>query len=749
MVALTLLIIVVFVFWLFAKILRTSSTMVGDTPKPDAQATPPIVRHAMPSRASVSDSTTSSGESLKCWFPPGRGVDIAGYHISDGMIYVGSEMKSLRGYSGGDPALINPSLPVSARSRDPKGDDFQYWPSYSRISESSRASYLEWLASGRKDPGIGIGYVFLFFYGIERRLLHDASRIDSAKNDVPTLVGEVERLLEIYGHNDSFRGYAANLLDILGFREKGLDVMGEEPPEEWGGWDIPARVKVGLGSLVSEGKPIPPGWALAWLLRNPYSQVRIPAQRCPQEFRKLFHLRYGQKYGEGLKLAPNKKRLKITYLPASATFPGAISIQVRDLPDVTVLKSPVERLQRIADQVCDELDPYSRRLGRNGGKRDIVAVGLLPPEIAPDSADVLPFFRSIQQRIDAQGWAPVPAEEFIKAIGSNSDEMLTKKEASQLLQALELMGLGVEPDVRHGGVNLSKVEKVVVFKSSGRVTQEEMYVQATLLLHLSVAVAAADDHLAPDEQQHLERHIENALDLEQSARLRLQAHLRWLLECPPKMSGLKGRIKTIPANERRGLARFLIMVAGADGQVGPEEIRTLAKIYPLLGFDRNDVYGDIHALATGPLADQGPVTITGPELSIGYAIPTLNPTGVIELDATKVAAIKEETRRVASVLGEIFSAGDEEPAPETPSGDEVQKTLIPGLDESHSALVCDLRMVERWSKADFAKLTERHGLLPAGATETINEAAFELAGELLLDGEDPLEVNLHVLEEMI
>jgi len=57
-----------------------------------------------------------------------------------------------------------------------------------------------------------MGYVFLFFYGLERRLF-----VDGQKGSVPAaeraeIVQEVNRLLMVYGGNRSFRGYASNLL---------------------------------------------------------------------------------------------------------------------------------------------------------------------------------------------------------------------------------------------------------------------------------------------------------------------------------------------------------------------------------------------------------------------------------------------------------------------------------------------------------------------------------------------------------
>ena len=84
-----------------------------------------------------------------------------------------------------------------------------YWPSYSNLAPASRTAYLEWLAAGRPG-GAHIGYVFLFFYGIERRVLFDATYIDEAHTDIPALIDEVERLIDLYQDNSSFQGYAGN-----------------------------------------------------------------------------------------------------------------------------------------------------------------------------------------------------------------------------------------------------------------------------------------------------------------------------------------------------------------------------------------------------------------------------------------------------------------------------------------------------------------------------------------------------------
>jgi len=75
-----------------------------------------------------------------------------------------------------EPSLIDTSLKVNSYSPDYNGENMGYWPSYQNISSSSRAAYIEWLAGDRSDPDAYIGYVFLYFYGIERRILVDGEK---------------------------------------------------------------------------------------------------------------------------------------------------------------------------------------------------------------------------------------------------------------------------------------------------------------------------------------------------------------------------------------------------------------------------------------------------------------------------------------------------------------------------------------------------------------------------------------------
>ena len=114
-------------------------------------------------------------------------------------VYVGSGLgPSARIGGAWGPALLVPDPKVSWTRPDHEGRRMGYWPSYSGDRSGVPGGISHWLASGRKEPAAYIGYVFLFFYGIERRVLVDAQTSLGQGRD-RRAAREVERLLAIYG----------------------------------------------------------------------------------------------------------------------------------------------------------------------------------------------------------------------------------------------------------------------------------------------------------------------------------------------------------------------------------------------------------------------------------------------------------------------------------------------------------------------------------------------------------------------
>ena len=696
----------------------------------------------------------------RAWVPPGEGASIAGLEIPDGMVYVADDLEPIGGWSEREPALIDPTLPVARRNPSRDGGGMSYWPSYSEIPPECRAAYLEWLGSGRSDPNAYIGYVFLYFYGLERRLLFDLRHLPGRKHEARILLREVERLLSVYSGNRSFQGYGISLLQTATALWSDGRAYDRSPSFQPGRRELPAEVRLAVGQLVTEGTPIPGDWALAWVTGHPETRLRTPARRCPEEFRELFLRRFSDRFGAGMALKPNKRRLKICHAPASASFGGQVEIAFDDLPDIGGLSRPVHILRELAESASAELESYSRLVGRDPGQaRSLQAIALLPSELAET--------RRGPEAERLRGWIDATLGDEERAVTTASDLMdhwdcsrpdrIRKSELGSFGKMLEAQGYGVEPDPRYGGGALAADQKVVLFRLQGErpAAISPAYHAATLLLHLAAAVASSDGTVSEEEERHLEEHLERSMDLAPAEVHRLRAHLHWLVASQAKLTGLKPRIQQIDERGRHQLAQFAVATAGADGIIDPEEVRTLGKVYRMLGLDPDQAYGDIHSLrssSTWSPADR-PVTVRPPEaVDLGFPIPSSSePSGSPEtefrLDMDRVERTRAETAAVSSVLASVF-VDDEEP--EVASSQTTEETLLEGaLDAPHGRLLRALAGRSEITRQEFEEIAESLNLLPDGAFEALNEAAFDRVDGPLLEGEDPIDVDLDTLGEMM
>lgn len=319
------------------------------------------------------------------WVGPGQTVAVAGRTIPGGMVYVGTSLPTQWGVP--DPCLIDPSKPV-ARQGDFTQSEMDYWPSYSDVSRQARAAYLDWLADGRRQPEAQVGYVFLFFYGLERRVIRDVESNPEARNDLPAIAQELRELLSVYGpRSGSFRRYASELLNWVETVDFPPRMFERPVPQLPRTFELPLYLRLALGQAAAAGAPVPAHLALAWACVAPEISLRTPATRCTEEFRRLFVEKYEQAFGSGMVLPKNRTRLKYVYRPASAGFREykELSLNFNDIPDVAVLTGPIRKLAAVVEEATVPLEAFSRHARRNPTDRtSLEALLLLPAAIWPE-----------------------------------------------------------------------------------------------------------------------------------------------------------------------------------------------------------------------------------------------------------------------------------------------------------------------------------------------------------------------------
>ncbi|MEJ8814614.1 TerB N-terminal domain-containing protein [Variovorax ureilyticus] len=685
------------------------------------------------------------------WIPAGTPCVVGSLTIPGGMVYVGT---SLRASSGAvDPCLINPSLSIAKRGNYTTRD-MGYWPSYSDISPNARRSYLEWLADGRKDPEADIGYVFLFFYGLERRAILDARLDAAAQEEWPVIAQELRRLLDVYGEKShSFKRYASELLNWMAASNYPADLYNHLLPDLPKGLELPVYVRLALGRAAVDDAPVPAHLALGWAKLDPSTYLRTAAERCAPEFDRLFTQKYAEQYGAGIILPRNRTKLHLVYQAASAGFRGMdVKLSFGDTPDVTALTGPIQKVRALVEETTAALDSYSRFVGRNPNARSALE-GLLhlPATLWPQSAqDVL---SELKQRM-GDGMLAMSFQELLSKLDAQSK--LTKEKTHALARALESLNIGIEPDVLAGAKLPKPDEKVVLFavppgEPVSRATPA--YQAAALTLQLASAVATVDGDFSAREMSHLRQQVLSWTHLTPNHIRRLLAHLRLLMVTPASLPALKKKLEPLDAHAKEVLATFMATVAQSDGEIAPAEVRMLESIYKALGVDSKKVFSDVHAVAANA---PSPTTPSGFAQPVPPSTPATAPAKAagFKLDAARIAELQRESQEVSALLANIF-VDEEAAAPSVPVTEQAPALAEPsgvaglmGLDEAHSALARLLLQRPTWPRSDLADAAADLELMLEGALLSINEAAFDAYDISFTEGDDPIEVNTEILEKL-
>lgn len=682
------------------------------------------------------DAEKSSNTQKGRWVEEGEQLTVNGRQISKGLFYFGGVLNSLSGY-GIEPSLVDekrPAVTMSASigSELYTDESLGYWPSYATLSKGCRGAYLDFLASDRSEPTTPIGYVFIYFYGFERRIIENQANKLVSDQEFLTIFDEVLRLNKVFSANRSFRGYSANFLELLALlRPAVLEHRTQEIPET----NNSLSFKVKLATTIANGQPVSADLALDWLKNTFEYSLKTPARRCEDEFRKLFKIRFTEKFGNGISVKPNKTKLTLSYHAASNGI-HTVDLNLEELPDPSVLKAPINKLIPIAEQCTDELNSYSRYLGKaDTSKHDIAALMLLPKELANESdSPVIESFKRWAEQVISNEKGLTTVKEFWSHTGMPLPKNLNKKEIDLLTNLAAKADIGIAPDQRFHLTKFKVDGNIVLFlPGHGEFFESSpAFHQVMLALRLGAMVANIDDVVAHDEEITLRRLIEHDDKLSPTEKNSLSAYLTWRLNSPANTVGLGARIELLNTNQVEFLKKFIISIALADGKIESSEIKQIEKLYTSLGLDKSLVTSDIHQLTTTRKANHS------------LAADAEKSNDVFQLDEDILAMHESDTSDAKSMLENIFAVDDEPESEQIIASSPQQDSL----DKSHKALFDALITKTIWPRKEVHELCSKFNLMVDGAIETINNWAYEKVDAPVLDDDGEIYVDLEIVEEL-
>ena len=687
--------------------------------------------------------TSTTAVTTLRWVNYEQSAVVAGRNIG-GMVYLGPDRRQGALSATWKPTIV-PTLPVAASGPDISGDGMPYWPGYSEISPSARAAYLDWLATGRSDQRYGVGHVFLYFYGLERRFFMDSPDLYERR----LIINEVDRLLQIYGDHRSVRRYFESFVDAA---RACLASDEELETKLWttAGYELPLGLRVALGRMAADGLPMDADWALSWYCAHPDYALRTAASRAFSEFRALFRILFAERHPAGMKIPLPKRTLRAQYRAASSEFEVGLEEYIGAVPDISRITQPLNAARNLVEEATDSLDKYSRFLGRNPNGRGTIEAHILLPErlwhVFPN-----PEMDSLREWageiIDAGGLCPVEA--VVERLEGAAPESIGKRQLTDAADALARLSVGLAPDPRFALRSPKRGEPVVLFNLPEGVTRLEAVSGKYKSLLVSVAigsfVAQADESVSESESNALAAAIDRDPGLSGGERSRLKANLRWMMAVRPDLSLLRRHLRNAPCETSHEMGQIALSIAASDGVISGREVAALERLYSAIGLKTDGIYSALHTLAS---ADD-PVTVIPPaEGQPGFAIPPRpDPENQLSLDADRVAAVMTNTARVSALLSEIFQDEEREEEPVEELGQ--AENEFGGLDEKHAAFLGELISRLHWGEEEYRKLARQFRLLPDGAMETVNEWSHERFGDLLIVEDDGYMINIEIKDEIL
>jgi len=677
--------------------------------------------------SSYQQSQKSRNKEKGRWIEPSECVNIGKHTINNGGFYFGGVLSGR--YEGDvESSLVDETLPIANADYSFQDNSLGYWASYNGLSPMCRGAYIEWLKSERNMSDVPMGYLFIYFYGLERRVVLDYAAGSVGDDELQEICEEILRLQSIFGTHYSFSNYSTQLLNFVAIQYPDVTDIKDRLPTSSLSSDF-FRIK--LAETVTSGLPIDEELALAWIYDHPDHNLKTPSRRCANEFKQLFKMKYRQKFPDGITVKPNKTPLRLHYNPANRSL-DYTEYGPPDLCDPSVLSAPVNKIAKIAYQCTDELDGLSRYLGRKGNtSEDISALLLLPDDLLNQSKH--PIISQFREKALAQiekNDGVISVADIWSISGEAKPQKFNKKEIEIVEGIIKKSGFAFAPSMNLHNTKIKYEDQIILHSTlEDEITNTPVFDDTAIKLRLGSIIAHADSNIHTNETAFLNNLIHSNDNLTSSEKSSLQAYLQWLLISPSTFNGVKASLSSLRDKDTEVVRKILINVALSDGKIDPDEVRNIEKLYTSLGLDKSKVPGDIHAVSSA-----------GGIKSINSSQGNKSKTGNVELNEEQLKQHETSTKDAKEILNKIFQ--DDEPEEEiiTDVSDDNQNDAATLYKQIISSKLTSLE--------DFEKLCSEKGLFMQAAIDSINEWSFEMVDAPVIEIEDSIIIDEEIAEEL-
>lgn len=652
-------------------------------------------------------------------------IELYGYKITNPMIYISN-------YTDYQiPFMVSNNAKVEFDGIN--NERLNYWPSFTGLTPLQKGLFVKWLATGKKDSGIDIGYVFIYYYGLEYRALKEQQNLEE-------ILFELIRLAKIYD-NHSFQNYSLSLISYLIYKIK---YFSEEKKS----------------AIINFIKNIPYGYYIdkESLILNLTGNVSFDYDSAVKKLtyndnrfniqgrKKEIFVYYVSKIINSFKDSTNlfyKKSVQFNYYQASSMRFNFQPVEYYEIvPSDTFIS--IYRSCKKKWNSCRFPNSIRKFDGTSEKLCEIEKYVLLPEKLKKEIDN--PMQKLFDTYMENQSTFTI--KKLIELTGIKFPEKHTLSHSKFLVECYESAGYAIEPDARVLNKSYNLEQKVKVFKPEKIESQDSInYLIPAIYLDSGFQIALEDTKLLDIEKNYIIQYVLNNFALTPSARERLKYKAELIEESHDIATSditkkLVSRINDINLEK---FCKYLISVAASDNMVQPEEYKLLKKYFKKLGLaddylDRllNEITSEENIIVKSPSS----------KTKKGSKIPTKPVESKIQisLNKEKISNLMVDTKEIQSVLNTIFE--EESQTEISKETDKLQNNENSDtIDEKYLEFAKIILEKEEWETIELKNICSNLKLMLNNAIDKINEWADNEFGDFLIeDNGNKINLNSEIMQ---
>lgn len=656
------------------------------------------------------------------WIGNGKSIEIQGYSIQNPNIYV---------YDSGRKSPACHIVPTKLKATKKENyDEIGYWPSYSDLNPGQRGMFLNWLATGKNDSKIDIGYVFIYFYGLEYRVLKE-------NKDYKSIAQEIIRLRKIYSSNNSFKNYSEGLLAYILSNLSDKDFASEIFTQIQPTLDKYSYIyRSGINLKIKKSVKLTEDELISAISSFENVQRSSIPSKVGNYFDQYFKIIAKNEISDAISSIEPKEYNERYY--SASNF-------LRDEHTYKGLRIIVDRktqniLAKKWTEAIDAFRPYSRKLSKNAPK-DIF--NLLPFELRqiidhPNKENLKKIESNFLDKV-------IDLKNITDSLGINIGDKVNQKDAKEIVESLLSSNIIIEPNLSYFKKTYRPDDNVILTRTNNAsMLDGDDYKLAALMADFGADLAHSDNDYSKDEAEQIYNLISSDFLSKEIEKEHLKLRVKLYENSKPKMNGVFKKLsEKLDLKDLKIFSNYLVKVALADGVLSKEEDRKIRDSLAKLGLESSYIEDLYSSFDVDVQFDNVELRRPGSPTSTGSAIP--KKVDGISIDRAKLSKLAADTAEVKSVLSEIITLEEKEADYlDVPEDDSASEIVLSG---KYKELLEVILSKKEWEKNELKEKAKEFGLMINAAISKINEWTDEKYGDFLIYEDEFYHIQTDIITE--